>query len=58
MQDTKEKPKTDDPLGPKHRCLDFDEDCKGVPNPGRVFRSYLNCWLYQPDRGWCPFLKQ
>ena len=56
MPDIKEKPKVDDPLGPRHRCLDFDEDCEGVPDR-TVFRTHLSCWLYAPERGWCPFLK-
>lgn len=57
MSDTKEEPKVDNPLGPQRRCLDFDEDCKDVPNPDHIFRSHLNCWLYAPQRGWCPFLR-
>jgi hypothetical protein len=32
-------------------CSDFDEDCEGVKNK-------VNCWLYQPECGLCPFLKQ
>ena len=32
-------------------CLDFDEDCEDVKNK-------VNCWLYQPECGLCPFLKQ
>lgn len=30
-------------------CLDFDEDCKDVP-------CKTTCWLYQPERGICPYL--
>lgn len=58
MNDTKQEPKVDDPLGSKHRCRDFDEDCKDVPAPHRVFGSHVNCWLYAPERGWCPFLRE
>ena len=39
-----------DPMGPKNRCRDFDEDCEEVP-------CKLNCWLYAPEEGWCPYLK-
>jgi hypothetical protein len=59
MIDTKVKPGVDDPLGPSHRCTDYDEDCAGIPGitpDGRV-RSHLSCWLYAPERGWCPFLR-
>ena len=31
-------------------CADFDEDCKDV-------KSKVDCWLYMPDCGICPFLK-
>jgi hypothetical protein len=30
-------------------CSDFDEDCEEVENK-------VNCWLYQPECGLCPFL--
>ena len=33
--------------GPK-RCKDFDEDCFGL--------DHLHCWLYDPAKGYCPFL--
>lgn len=57
--DTKPKPQVDDPLGPAHRCTDYDNDCKDIPGvtPDGRFRSHLDCWLYQPERGWCPFLR-
>jgi hypothetical protein len=32
-------------------CSDFDEDCDGV-------ESKVNCWLYQPECGLCPFLNK
>jgi len=56
----KTKPITDDPLSPAHRCKDFDEDCKTIPETGphRVFRTHVACWLHAPERGWCPFLKE
>jgi hypothetical protein len=31
-------------------CSDFDEDCKEVKNK-------TLCWLYQPECGLCPYLK-
>jgi len=33
------------------QCADFDEDCDGVTNN-------TLCWLYQPEKGLCPFLKE
>ena len=30
-------------------CLDFDDECKDVESPTK-------CWLYQPERGFCPYL--
>lgn len=30
------------------RCRDFDEDCFGL--------DHLHCWLYDPAKGYCPFL--
>jgi hypothetical protein len=32
-------------------CSDFDKDCEGVKNK-------VNCWLYQPECGLCPFLNR
>jgi hypothetical protein len=31
-------------------CADHDEDCPGVA-------CKTTCWLYQPERGFCPYLK-
>jgi hypothetical protein len=31
------------------RCTDYDSDCLGV-------RSYIKCWLHDPDKGRCPYL--
>ncbi len=50
-----EREREENPLAEKHRCCDFDDDCKDVPDGH--FRSHLNCWLYQPENGWCPFLR-
>lgn len=55
MNAVKTKAETDNPLGPEHRCMDFDDDCKDVPDPA-IPRTHLSCWLYDPARGWCPFL--
>jgi hypothetical protein len=43
----------------EHRCRDFDEDCKDIPGkaPDGHQRSYCDCWLHDPARGWCPFLR-
>lgn len=40
-----------DPMGPQNRCLDFDDDCADVCD--KVY-----CWLHDPTRGWCPYLRQ
>lgn len=37
-----------DPLAPCNRCRDFDKECEGL--------DYVKCWLYDPGKGWCPFL--
>jgi hypothetical protein len=31
-------------------CEDKDEDCHGVEDK-------VNCWLYGPERGMCPYLR-
>lgn len=31
-------------------CDDRDEDCPGIEDK-------VNCWLYAPERGMCPFLR-
>lgn len=31
-------------------CGDKDEDCPGIEDK-------VNCWLYAPERGMCPFLR-
>lgn len=31
------------------RCADFDEDCDDL--------DHLHCYLYDPQRGYCPFLR-
>jgi len=49
---TREKPIVDDPLGPENRCRDYDDGCKKAPRCG-----YLNCWLVEPEAGWCPGLR-
>ncbi len=36
-------------------CQDFDQDCADMPSLGK---SFVNCWLYQPERGHCPYLQQ
>lgn len=33
------------------RCRDFDEDCDKV-------RNKLNCYLYDPAKGYCPYLRE
>ncbi len=33
------------------RCADYDNDCPG-------FDTALACWLYDPMKGYCPFLRQ
>lgn len=35
---------------PPPTCLDHDEDCDDV-------KDKVHCWLYQPARGMCPFLR-
>lgn len=41
------------------RCVDFDDECVDVPGiaPDGRLRSHLGCWLYDPARGYCPFLR-
>lgn len=36
-------------------CADFDEDCADLPDPS-CGRTYLSCWLYDPEKGVCPYL--
>lgn len=31
-------------------CKDYDEDCEGVQD--KTF-----CWLYDPQKGMCPYLR-
>ena len=31
-------------------CTDFDSDCKEIPDK-------LRCYLYEPCRGMCPYLR-
>lgn len=38
----------EEPMAPKHRCKDFDEDCDDL--------DHTHCWLHDPTQGWCPFL--
>jgi hypothetical protein len=38
------------------RCRDFDEDCADIGD-GNGFDSHLDCWLYDPAKGHCPFLR-
>jgi hypothetical protein len=33
------------------RCADFDDDCPGV-------QDKVKCWLYAPEEGYCPYLRQ
>ena len=35
---------------PEKPCEDFDEDCDEVKNKTK-------CWLYQPEKGLCPYLQ-
>ena len=35
---------------PKEQCIDFDSDCLLV-------KDYLTCWVYDRERGHCPFLQ-
>ena len=34
---------------PYRRCMDYDHECPDV-------KDKAACWLYQPERGYCPFL--
>jgi hypothetical protein len=34
-------------------CKDHDEDCPSIYADGKC----LNCWLYDPGRGFCPYLR-
>lgn len=40
----------DDRRAEPPRCADFDEDCEPIEDK-------LNCWLYDPAKGYCPFLR-
>lgn len=31
-------------------CRDFDKDCEAVPDKA-------HCWLYDPAKGMCPYLR-
>lgn len=31
-------------------CSDHDEDCEDLPDK-------VNCWLYAPEKGMCPYLR-
>ena len=33
------------------RCKDFDADCDDVSDK-------LHCWLYDPAKGFCPYLSE
>jgi len=44
--DLKEKTKL---FSQENKCEDFDEDCDEDI-------CATSCWLYQPERGWCPLL--
>ena len=37
-------------------CKDMDIDC--LPDEDGIvpFGSYINCFLYEPEKGGCPFL--
>lgn len=48
-----ERVKVDEPP----RCADYDEDCADIGKDGRGFDSHLTCHLYDPQRGYCPFLR-
>lgn len=43
---------------PPPRCSDFDEDCKTIGATDKGFRSHLECFLYDPQRGACPYLSK
>lgn len=45
--ETKTKPET--ALPPPSRCTDCDADCWDV-------HLKTNCWVYDPDKGFCPWL--
>jgi hypothetical protein len=32
-------------------CRDFDEDCEDIPDK-------VHCYLYDPAKGMCPYLKE
>jgi hypothetical protein len=34
-------------------CRDHDEDCPSIFAEGKALR----CWLYNPSRGFCPYLR-
>lgn len=34
---------------PNRRCADYDDDCADIP-------CKVHCWLYDPERGICPYL--
>jgi hypothetical protein len=36
-----------------HLCKDHDEDCPGIFAEGYC----LKCWLHDPARGFCPYLR-
>lgn len=38
-----------DDVGELPRCADYDEDCPSIENK-------VHCWLYDPARGFCPWL--
>ena len=40
-----------DPMAIEYMCSDADGDCPGNGGP-------VNCWLHDPSKGWCPFIKQ
>jgi len=58
MDETITRPESD-PLGPANQCDDFDEDCADIPGltADGFARTHLGCWLYDPTKGWCPFLR-
>lgn len=39
-----------DPRPVPPRCKDFDEDCDDVADK-------VHCWLYDPAKGYCPYLR-
>lgn len=32
-------------------CSDHDEDCEDLPDK-------VGCWLYAPEKGMCPYLRE